>query len=276
MQPSWRARQAGDRRLPSADRLLRPLPPRRRRPAARAAPRLHRQLAHLGPRAAGARAPPRRARAGARRPRRRATARRRGRRDDLLADAVERAMDEAGFETAHIAGNSLGGYIALQLAARGRARSVVALAPGRRLGARRRVLPRDARPLPRAVRAGRRRSPRTRTGSSPRRRASAARRSTRRSTTSTSPPSCSSTRSAPSPRATGFPMSEYAKREGYQLDAERITCPVRSCGGPRTSSCPGPRPPAATSTSGSRTPTGSSSRAWATARSSTSRSRRRS
>ncbi len=46
-----------------------------------------------------------------------------------LADAVERAMDDAGFERAHIAGNSLGGYVALQLAARGRARSVVALAP---------------------------------------------------------------------------------------------------------------------------------------------------
>jgi pimeloyl-ACP methyl ester carboxylesterase len=46
-----------------------------------------------------------------------------------LADAVERAMDAAGFETAHVAGNSLGGYVALQLAARGRARSVVALAP---------------------------------------------------------------------------------------------------------------------------------------------------
>ena len=38
-------------------------------------------------------------------------------------------MDDAGFETAHVAGNSLGGYVALQLAARGRARSVVALAP---------------------------------------------------------------------------------------------------------------------------------------------------
>jgi pimeloyl-ACP methyl ester carboxylesterase len=46
-----------------------------------------------------------------------------------IADAVERAMDEAGFATAHIAGNSLGGFIALQLAARGRAESVVALAP---------------------------------------------------------------------------------------------------------------------------------------------------
>ena len=46
-----------------------------------------------------------------------------------LADAVERAMDDAGFATAHIVGNSLGGFLALQLAARGRARSVVALAP---------------------------------------------------------------------------------------------------------------------------------------------------
>jgi pimeloyl-ACP methyl ester carboxylesterase len=50
--------------------------------------------------------------------------------DDLLADAVERAMDAAGFATAHIVGNSLGGYIAGQLAARGRAESLVALAPG--------------------------------------------------------------------------------------------------------------------------------------------------
>lgn len=38
-------------------------------------------------------------------------------------------MDAAGFESAHIVGNSLGGYLALQLAARGRAETVVALAP---------------------------------------------------------------------------------------------------------------------------------------------------
>jgi pimeloyl-ACP methyl ester carboxylesterase len=49
--------------------------------------------------------------------------------DGVLVDAVERAMDEAGFETAHLVGNSLGGYVALQLAARGRAETVVALAP---------------------------------------------------------------------------------------------------------------------------------------------------
>jgi pimeloyl-ACP methyl ester carboxylesterase len=46
-----------------------------------------------------------------------------------LASDVEAAMDEAGVETAHIVGNSLGGYLALVLATRGRARSVVALAP---------------------------------------------------------------------------------------------------------------------------------------------------
>ena len=49
--------------------------------------------------------------------------------DAVLADRVEHAMGEAGIEIAHLAGNSLGGYVALQLAARGRAHSVVALAP---------------------------------------------------------------------------------------------------------------------------------------------------
>jgi pimeloyl-ACP methyl ester carboxylesterase len=47
----------------------------------------------------------------------------------LLADAIERQMDEVGFELAHIVGNSLGGYVALELASRGRALTVVALAP---------------------------------------------------------------------------------------------------------------------------------------------------
>jgi pimeloyl-ACP methyl ester carboxylesterase len=45
-----------------------------------------------------------------------------------LVDAVERDMDAAGFEGAHVVGNSLGGWIALELARRGRARSVVGLA----------------------------------------------------------------------------------------------------------------------------------------------------
>jgi pimeloyl-ACP methyl ester carboxylesterase len=49
--------------------------------------------------------------------------------DGALVEAVERAMDAAGIAEAHIAGNSLGGYLALKLASRGRARTVVALAP---------------------------------------------------------------------------------------------------------------------------------------------------
>ena len=46
-----------------------------------------------------------------------------------LLDAVERDLDDAGFDTVHLAGHSLGGWIAFELATRGRARSVVALAP---------------------------------------------------------------------------------------------------------------------------------------------------
>lgn len=56
-------------------------------------------------------------------------------RDDLpitfehSADALEGLLDELGVGTAHFVGNSMGGGIALELAKRGRARSVVALAP---------------------------------------------------------------------------------------------------------------------------------------------------
>jgi pimeloyl-ACP methyl ester carboxylesterase len=46
-----------------------------------------------------------------------------------VVDQVERDMDGAGLEMAHLVGNSLGGGIALALAARGRAETVVALAP---------------------------------------------------------------------------------------------------------------------------------------------------
>lgn len=48
---------------------------------------------------------------------------------EALADAVERAMDDAGFDQAAVCGNSLGGWIALELARRGRATSVVAISP---------------------------------------------------------------------------------------------------------------------------------------------------
>lgn len=47
-----------------------------------------------------------------------------------LCDGVERLMDQAGLETAHLAGNSLGGWLAMELTQRGRARSATLLAPG--------------------------------------------------------------------------------------------------------------------------------------------------
>lgn len=48
---------------------------------------------------------------------------------DHSTDAVEALLDELGVDTAHFVGNSMGGGITLELAKRGRARSVVALAP---------------------------------------------------------------------------------------------------------------------------------------------------
>jgi pimeloyl-ACP methyl ester carboxylesterase len=48
---------------------------------------------------------------------------------EAFVDAVERSMNAAGVEFAHLVGNSLGGYVAFQLAARGRAASIVAFAP---------------------------------------------------------------------------------------------------------------------------------------------------
>jgi pimeloyl-ACP methyl ester carboxylesterase len=46
-----------------------------------------------------------------------------------LVDAVEDAMDAVGWDTAHLAGNSMGGWITAELAARGRARTAVAASP---------------------------------------------------------------------------------------------------------------------------------------------------
>jgi pimeloyl-ACP methyl ester carboxylesterase len=47
----------------------------------------------------------------------------------VLADHVERQMDELGWNTAHIVGNSLGGWVAFELESRGRARTVTGIAP---------------------------------------------------------------------------------------------------------------------------------------------------
>ena len=46
-----------------------------------------------------------------------------------LADALEVTMNQAGLSTAHVAGHSLGGLLALELGRRGRARTVCAISP---------------------------------------------------------------------------------------------------------------------------------------------------
>jgi len=46
-----------------------------------------------------------------------------------MADDVERRMDALGWETAHIVGNSLGGWVAFELERRGRARTLTGIAP---------------------------------------------------------------------------------------------------------------------------------------------------
>jgi pimeloyl-ACP methyl ester carboxylesterase len=45
-------------------------------------------------------------------------------------DLAEAELDAAGFDKVHVVGNSLGGWLAIELARRGRARSVVAISPG--------------------------------------------------------------------------------------------------------------------------------------------------
>jgi pimeloyl-ACP methyl ester carboxylesterase len=48
---------------------------------------------------------------------------------EALADALEGELDKLGLQKVHIAGNSLGGWIGIELARRGRARSLVLFSP---------------------------------------------------------------------------------------------------------------------------------------------------
>jgi pimeloyl-ACP methyl ester carboxylesterase len=145
----------------------------------------------------------------------------------VLADAVELSMDEAGFEVAHIVGNSLGGYVALQLAARGRARTVVALAPAGgwavgdesykqllRFQATMQELVKTVAPHAEAIPA----TPQGR------------RRATEHITTNFEhiPVSLLAhlIRGAASCVA-ALPLIDHAYREGWNIDAAKISCPVR-------------------------------------------------
>ncbi len=146
---------------------------------------------------------------------------------DAISDAVERAMDEAGFELAHVVGNSLGGFVALELAARGRARSVVAFAPAggwargddsyKEVIALQVALHEQVKEIAPhaealvATPAGRRRA-------------------TRLQTTNFEhiPAELLAHQVLGVARCTGAPaLVEYATRAGWPLDAERVECPVR-------------------------------------------------
>jgi pimeloyl-ACP methyl ester carboxylesterase len=145
---------------------------------------------------------------------------------DVLPGAIERAMDEAGFETAHIVGNSLGGFLALQLAARGRARSVVAFAPAGGWADRSEAIETlgSFYAIQDQVEAA-----------APHTAAIVATPEGRRTATMLLaenhehiPPDLVAHHVQASARCTAArTMLDYAIAEGYHLDAERITCPVR-------------------------------------------------
>ncbi|HET8978856.1 MAG TPA: alpha/beta fold hydrolase [Solirubrobacteraceae bacterium] len=146
---------------------------------------------------------------------------------DALLDELEAAMDRAGFATAHLVGNSLGGFLALRLAARGRARSVVALAPAGGWAAGdtsyretlryftvMRQLVRQAAPHAEQIAA----TPEGR------------RRATEAITTNHAhiPPELIAHMIRGAAGCDGAPaLISYASEHGYDLDAERVTCPVR-------------------------------------------------
>jgi len=147
--------------------------------------------------------------------------------DGTLADSVERAMNEAGWETAHIVGNSLGGYVSLQLASRGRAETVVALAPAGgwaqgdeshkktlRYFAMMQDLVQSAAPHAEELLAS----------------AEGRRRATQDIATNfkhiPAELLAHQLRGAASCEAV-HPLIDHATREGWTLDAERITCPMR-------------------------------------------------
>jgi pimeloyl-ACP methyl ester carboxylesterase len=157
-----------------------------------------------------------------------------------LLDAVERMLDDAGFATAHLVGNSLGGYIALRLAERGRAESVVALAPA---GGWPRGDPALAQtlalfaPWQEAFRLLAPHADAVARSPDGRRRALSA--LTVR--VEHIPPELvvdviNATAFCPGTQA----LIDTALREGYELDAERITCPVRVVWGTQDTLLPWP------------------------------------
>jgi pimeloyl-ACP methyl ester carboxylesterase len=162
-----------------------------------------------------------------------------------VTDAVEAAIDAAGFsDPPQLVGNSLGGFVALQLAARGRARSVVAFAPAGGWA------PGDDshRDLLAAQRE-----------------AQAAMRTAAPAATSGNLEAHRMLGMAAAPGA-GL-LIERALRDGWSLDAARIPPRYGSSGASTTRCCRGRAPRSASSTTGCRVRTTSSSKGSDTTRS---------
>jgi pimeloyl-ACP methyl ester carboxylesterase len=139
-------------------------------------------------------------------------------------DMLERVMDEAGFERAHLVGNSLGGFLALQLAARDRADSVVALAPAGGWNAAGRVLD-DVLELQRAIHDAVRHVDADAVASTPKGRRRATRNLTERWEHIPAELVAHEIRSAASEPLAW--MIEDGPSQDWSVAAERITCPVR-------------------------------------------------
>ena len=160
---------------------------------------------------------------------------------DALVDQVERSIDAAGMRDAHVVGNSLGGYVALRLAARGRARSVVALAPAGGWA--------DGDPWPRRLAELQLRLLEQAKAAAPHADAIAAtpegrRRATELITTNYEhiPTSLIAHQIAGVARTTDAErMIEYARNARWSVDAERIGCPVRIVWGTADKLLPWPR-----------------------------------
>lgn len=58
---------------------------------------------------------------------------------EAIVDGVEAELDKLGLDKVHIAGNSMGGWVSLELARRGRARSVVVFSPAGAFGSNLRI-----------------------------------------------------------------------------------------------------------------------------------------
>ena len=160
-----------------------------------------------------------------------------GNRPDLaVIDAVEHAMDAAGFGLAHFAGNSLGGYVAMHLAARGRARSVVALAPAG--GASSHATLDHFRTMQQLLVTAAQHADMIASTPEGRRRA------TSYVTVNYEhiPPDliAHQIRGAAATPAV-FEFIDYAERHGWELEAEKITCPVRVVWGTEDRLLPWPR-----------------------------------